>query len=225
MRWPEHPTGAQTQGRAIMAKEFDDDATDRNDADREGPEPPAEKLTAGADDEAPPSRSEKPNADYEVGYGRPPKRFQFAKGISGHPGGRTTKRMGWLELLEKVANEEVETRGPTGRRQKISLLEAALRAQLIKAANGHTPAFRAVCKEVRNLKSVGSRRMTVREYTDQEIANLSPEERGLIEEIRRQLATYISDPADGEMESDQGPLVDEDALMPVDWPPGRQEDA
>ena len=53
--------------------------------------------------------------EYEVGYRKPPKAFQFPKGRSGNSSGRPRKVLGIAEVLWKVANQKVlvhEKNGP-----------------------------------------------------------------------------------------------------------------
>ena len=73
--------------------------------------------------------------DYEVGYGRPPKRSQFAPGQSGNPGGRPAK--GKEDQLDpsRVIDQPVEIR-EGGERRKMQPKEVTLRQLVRKALNG-----------------------------------------------------------------------------------------
>lgn len=48
---------------------------------------------------------DKPDSDYEVGYGRPPKHTRFKPGQSGNPGGRKRKS----KDLQKLIQAELDT--------------------------------------------------------------------------------------------------------------------
>ena len=50
-------------------------------------------------------KSKKPNADYEVGFGKPPKATQFKGGQSGNPKGRPKESVSFALKLEKAMSE------------------------------------------------------------------------------------------------------------------------
>lgn len=81
-------------------------------------------------------------ADYEVGYGKPPKEKQFTKGLSGNPNGRprgSKNKAASDRKLEKIilkeANREIEVSGREGL-EKISVAQAIVRAVAVNAAKG-----------------------------------------------------------------------------------------
>lgn len=99
------------------------------------------------------SDSRKPprSADYDVGYGKPPKSGQFKKGQSGNPNGRpkgaknkTTASLRMINnLVIKEANREVilqDKDGPVS----ISVIQAALRTLGVKAIQGNTQASKVL---------------------------------------------------------------------------------
>ena len=50
-------------------------------------------------------------ADYEVGYGKPPKSRRFQPGVSGNPKGRPKRKpLALAETIEKVLNAKIEYR-------------------------------------------------------------------------------------------------------------------
>src|SRR5262245_59383368 len=49
-------------------------------------------------------------ADYRVGYGRPPTETQFKPGVSGNPKGRRKKVPSFSEVTEQVLNKTIEMR-------------------------------------------------------------------------------------------------------------------
>lgn len=82
--------------------------------------------------------------DYEVGYGRPPKRTQWKKGECGNPK-RHHKRppKGISETIEAALNQEIdilENGAPRG----VSALEAILRQLLNKHMSGDRRAMTAL---------------------------------------------------------------------------------
>lgn len=50
-------------------------------------------------------------AEDEVGYGKPPKQFQFKKGQSGNPLGRPKKKQTNAELLNELLDEKITVNG------------------------------------------------------------------------------------------------------------------
>lgn len=86
-------------------------------------------------------------ATYEVGYGKPPVKNQFPKGVSGNPGGRPRKAKeaaaneSLADMLERIGQTEVEVQG-----KKVSLFELQLIALYHKAAKGDVAASRHLAK-------------------------------------------------------------------------------
>ena len=77
--------------------------------------------------------------DYNVGYGKPPKKGRFAKGKSGNPKGRPkgSKNLATElaeELSEKIAIKE------DGKKKTVSKQRAVLKAVTSKAMQGNTQA-------------------------------------------------------------------------------------
>jgi hypothetical protein len=64
--------------------------------------------------------------DGEVGYGRPPRASQFARGQSGNPRGRPKGSKNESTILSEILNRKIETRTGTGHPQRISVLEGIL---------------------------------------------------------------------------------------------------
>jgi hypothetical protein len=78
---------------------------------------------------------------YEVGYGKPPKKRQFQKGVSGNPKGRPKKCRNFDEGLIRESKSFM-TISENGRRKRISKHEVIIK-QLIKLAmTGSTQALR-----------------------------------------------------------------------------------
>jgi hypothetical protein len=80
--------------------------------------------------------------EYQVGYGRPPKRAQFKPGQSGNPKGRPKGAKNEATIWRSVFNKKVAIR-EGGRQRKVSLLEAMILKLVEDALKGNpkTAAF------------------------------------------------------------------------------------
>jgi hypothetical protein len=80
------------------------------------------------------------SASYEVGYGRPPAKHRFPKGVSGNPKGRAKGTRNFATLFMKAMTKSV-TITENGKRKKISKLEAAATQLANDAARGDKKAI------------------------------------------------------------------------------------
>jgi hypothetical protein len=77
---------------------------------------------------------------HELGYGKPPKAFQFQKGRSGNPSGRPRKNPGIPEMLARIERQKVLVHGKNGPKY-ITKEEASLTQVMNKAAGGDLKAI------------------------------------------------------------------------------------
>lgn len=80
-------------------------------------------------------KSKRADADYEVGYGKPPKARQFKKGESGNPRGRPPKSKNMNTLLDEELDRLITLRDGNGVRQ-ISTREAIVKQMIQGALKG-----------------------------------------------------------------------------------------
>lgn len=80
-------------------------------------------------------KSKRADADYEVGYGKPPKARQFKKGESGNPRGRPPKSKNMNTLLDEELDRLITLRDGNGVRQ-ISTREAIVKQMIQDALKG-----------------------------------------------------------------------------------------
>lgn len=85
----------------------------------------------------------KNGADYDVGYGRPPKSGQFKAGQSGNPSGRPKGSKNAMAQLSAAANEKI-TVTVNGKTRRITKYEAMCKQLLNNALNGDARAQRLV---------------------------------------------------------------------------------
>ena len=91
-------------------------------------------------------------ADYDVGFGKPPKSGQFKKGTSGNPAGAPSKRKRKPVDVVAILNESIEVK-TSGGRKKMPAFEVGVR-QLVQRGlkQGNLSAildFLALCESLR----------------------------------------------------------------------------
>ncbi len=89
------------------------------------------------------------NNSYNVGYGKPPKRSQFHKGVSGNRKGRPKGKRNMATVLTEILEEEIVIK-EGGVRKRVTKLEAALKQLANKAASGDLIASRQLIALVRS---------------------------------------------------------------------------
>jgi hypothetical protein len=94
-----------------------------------------------------PTADNTPKRDYEVGYGKPPKKTQFKKGQSGNPSGsKRTERVDDIAVVFDEILAEPVTILNGGKPQTMTKLELIFYAQRLNALKGNPKAFRAIAK-------------------------------------------------------------------------------
>lgn len=78
---------------------------------------------------------------YEVGYGKPPKKDQFKPGQSGNPGGRPKGRKSVHSIVQAVC-EELVLVTENGQKKSMSKLEVATASLFSKASKGDVNAIK-----------------------------------------------------------------------------------
>jgi len=96
------------------------------------------------------SRDEQP--DYEVGYGRPPRRTRFTKGQSGNPRGRPQSAKNLTTLLSDALNERVIVTENGGRR-RVTKREAIITQLVNRSATADLRAMKILLDILREIES------------------------------------------------------------------------
>jgi Family of unknown function (DUF5681) len=132
-----------------------------------------------------------------VGYRRPPKHSQFAKGRSGNPKGRPKGVRNFATVIEAELNTKIPVT-ENGKRKSISKREAVAKQLVNKAASGDTRAMPLLLNESRAHEKTGTGRDL---DPDQSVADHQVM-MGMLERIRRGMAQSASSsahhPADGQ---------------------------
>ncbi len=92
------------------------------------------------------------NADYPVGFAKPPKHTRFRKGQSGNPRGRTPESRKLSSLLEQALSEPVVV-SENGRRKKITKGAAMLKQLVNKGASGDPRAIQMLLGTLRSIEA------------------------------------------------------------------------
>lgn len=90
----------------------------------------------------------KNKADYEVGYGKPPKEYQWEKGCkSPNPKGRPKKIQTMKEALQVYLTKEITTKNEKGEIKKITCLEALVSKTIADAISKDGPTRRLLYRQ------------------------------------------------------------------------------
>jgi uncharacterized membrane protein len=85
----------------------------------------------------------------EIGYGKPPKRSRFQKGVSGNPKGRPKGKRNFATVLAEALEEEIVI-NENGVPKTVTKLEAAVKQLVNKATFGDLIAARQLIALVRS---------------------------------------------------------------------------
>ena len=93
-------------------------------------------------------KSRKIKGDYQVGYGKPPKEYQWVKGCkSPNPSGRPKRIRTLKEALQVSFNKEITTKNENGDIKKITCLEALAAKTIADAISKDGPTRRLLYRQ------------------------------------------------------------------------------
>lgn len=101
-------------------------------------------------------KSSQVKGDYEVGYQKPPKATQFAKGHSGNPNGRPKGSKNWASTLSSALEQPV-TVIVNGSSKQMTKLEAATTQLANKASQGDLHSIRLLLQLVPSMDAILSK--------------------------------------------------------------------
>jgi Family of unknown function (DUF5681) len=96
--------------------------------------------------------------EYEVGYGKPPRKMRFRKGESGNPKGRPKGKLNWATVLERALQEQVVI-NENGVRRTVTKLEAAYTQLVNKAASGDLTALKLLAALARSAEESAAQKV------------------------------------------------------------------
>ena len=74
-------------------------------------------------------------SEEEKGYGKPPKKHQFKKGVSGNPRGRPKGKKSFAALFKQLENEKITVQ-INGKTEKLTIEQAILKRVMIDSVAG-----------------------------------------------------------------------------------------
>jgi len=119
-------------------------------------------------------------ADYEVGYGKPPRHTRFAKGQSGNPRGRPAGAKNLRTLLSEALNETVLVTENGGRR-KVTKRQAIITQLVNRSATADFRALKILLDIVRDIEGQA-------EPTAPETSDFIEADEKVLEQIRARFA-------------------------------------
>ncbi|MBO6725833.1 MAG: hypothetical protein JJ911_09255 [Rhizobiaceae bacterium] len=150
--------GAQQRRATQGGKARADDRARANSADRPVRKPPPRRPPPQADARGAPERkpktvgessvqrpearraAEKAELDYEIGFGKPPKKHQFKKGVSGNPKGRPKGSKSDYTYTQEALNKPI-TISENGKSRTIKAREALPHQLVARALKGDVKAL------------------------------------------------------------------------------------
>ena len=144
------------------------------------PEPKPEPEPEPEPVDEPTESAEASDADYEVGYKKPPRHTRFKAGQSGNPRGRPKGAKGLNTIVRENLTQKVAVRTPEGEK-KISRMEALFLKKIELAMKGNLKAMSALTK----LYPVAVPDDKNAEEVVDEIQDLTAADLAMLEEFRR----------------------------------------
>ena len=80
-------------------------------------------------------------SEEEKGYGKPPKKHQFKKGVSGNPRGRPKGKKSFTALFKQLENEKITVQ-INGKTEKLTIEQAILKRVMIDSVVGKSSSAR-----------------------------------------------------------------------------------
>jgi uncharacterized protein DUF5681 len=138
--------------------------------------------------------NEKSSESYEVGYGKPPKRTQFQKGLSGNPNGRPKGTLNFTTVFLRTLREKVVTT-ENGKKKIITKLEASLKQLVNQAASG----------DLRAVSQVAAMAISAEQSANQDMTQQQQGLNELDQKVVLNILKRYNTTAGGSTEDEKGP--------------------
>ncbi|MEP3856621.1 MAG: DUF5681 domain-containing protein [Porticoccus sp.] len=112
------------------------------------------------------------NKDYEVGYGKPPKKYQFKPGKSGNPKGRPKESKNLSTDISEEMSEMIQL-SESGKTKSTSKQRAMIKALCSRALKGNVPAITTLVKLITQAESVRDGQTDMNHLNDEDNAILA----------------------------------------------------
>lgn len=139
---------------------------------------------------------ENDDAQYEVGYGKPPRETRFQKGVSGNRRGRPRGSKNLATIVLRESRKKVQVNGPSGT-GTVTKLEAAVMQLGNKSAQGDPRASREFLSLVKRSEESEENAASGAEST-----RVSELDKQLMESLRSRFAKTPSDSDDSQKGSE-----------------------
>ncbi len=138
-------------------------------------------------------RHRRPGDPYDVGYGKPPKKTRFKKGLSGNPNGRPRKKPDLYAELTRVLRDTV-TVTIDGEPERVTVQQALLLRLRDEALRGEVWAVKLLQKVVDAIPDSGGEY----DHIDRQVGLFRAKEvlRLMVEESEHEKANHNSEPTE-----------------------------
>lgn len=145
-------------------------------------------------------------SDYEIGYGKPPKDYQWQPGQSGNPSGSSGKKSVHKPIMEGIADHlcEMVTVTINGKKKKVPLSEVIVKSFITDLAKAPLKEKLKALQLLDRLGVLSLHYSKIMELDSEKVPVFTEEDRELLRITRMELdAGAYDDPAEGD--GDQGP--------------------
>ena len=128
-------------------------------------------------------------SEEEKGYGKPPKKHQFKKGVSGNPRGRPKGKKSFTALFKKLENEKI-TIQINGKTEKLTIEQAILKRVMIDSVVGKSSSARLYLQTKQTI-------LAMPETEGMSASERNKQDQAIRESFLKLLGPYLTDKLEG----------------------------